>query len=88
MSARNDLDWSEKEGTILREIHNKASQAKLHYAVLFWISPFGNLDYRVGYFEDYTEARQFAKYLYESCFKANGEDVKCTVYLDGHIVLK
>ena len=78
-------DFSERAKEILREQVMKARQIKVHSIVLLWISPFGELSHRCGFFEDFDEATRFANYLDESCKKANGDDVKCSVYMDGFL---
>lgn len=49
--------------TILESIRKKASKAGLHYVVCYWMSPFCNLEYRVGYFEEYVELVNFKNML-------------------------
>ena len=76
-------DYSDEALKVIHKTIEKARQIKVHSVILFWVSPFGNLDHRIGYFEDYTEAEMFAKFLHESCVRANGEDVRCSIYIDG-----
>jgi len=46
---------------ILDHIKTVASRADLLYAVCIWKGPFGEVNYRVGYFESTTETVFFAQ---------------------------
>ncbi len=46
---------------ILDHVVDTAAKAELSYAVCIWKGPFGELNYRVGYFESTTETVFFAQ---------------------------
>lgn len=61
----------QKADSILREVATTMNKSRLHSACVIWVSPFGNLDHRVGYFPDYTDCEQYAKTLDEQ-YKRTG----------------
>ena len=48
---------------------------------IYWKSPFNTLERRVGYFEEYTEAEEFSKYLNDKYSKF---DMPYAIYLNTH----
>ena len=81
-------DHSKEAVKIINECVEKARKIETHSVVLLWISPFGNLDHRVGYFEDYDDAARYAYDIYTACKKANGDDAVCEIYIDGSTSLQ
>lgn len=45
--------------TIRSAMHKAFPTRHFHYAAVCWISPFGQMEYRVGWFEELFEAEQF-----------------------------
>lgn len=77
---KNDIVWSRKKAdSILREVREVMSKCRLHSACVIWVSPFGNIEHRVGYFPDYTDCEQYAKTLDEQ-YKRTGMTYE--VYVD------
>ena len=72
-------DRRKKADSILLEVREVMSKCRLHSACVIWVSPFGNLDHRVGYFPDYTDCEQYAKTLDEQ-YKRTGMTYE--VYVD------
>lgn len=69
----------QKTDEIFREIAKTMNESKLHSALVIWISPFGNLDHRVGFFPDYIDCEGYAKFLKKSY---ENLDMTYEVYVD------
>lgn len=67
--------WSNEQLEEIKEKLEKAADITeftgLHHIVLYWIDLFDTINFRDGYFTDYTEARLFADDLKEKYGKMN-----------------
>ena len=64
--------------TVKRQIIN-ARTNNLHCVSVFWVSPFGSIENRVGYFEEYMEAELFKT----SLSKTYADKYVYSIYMDG-----
>ena len=69
----------QKADAIVREVRETMSKCNLHSACVLWVSPFDTVEYRVGYFPEYSECEQFANFL-EKSYSNSGFDY--VVYVD------
>lgn len=60
-------NWQYANDTLTR-VRVTANRVGLFYVLCFWYGPFGELNYRVGYFESYSEAEIFADML-KKCYE-------------------
>lgn len=61
----------QKADSILREVATTMNKSRLHSACVIWVSPFGNLCHREGFFPDYTDCEEYAKFL-DNSYKNSG----------------
>ena len=51
----------------VEQIELKANSIDVYYVVIFWLSPINDaIEYRVGYFEDFTEAIMYQTKLIQT----------------------
>lgn len=67
-----DIEYRRKNSdSILREVAAIMDKTKLHSALVIWVSPFGHLEHRVGFFPDYWDCEEYAKFL-DNSYKNSG----------------
>ena len=69
----------QKADEILREVRDVMFRAECHSALVIWISPFGILEHRVGYFPDYSDCEDYAKLLKK---QYAGSGMTYSIYVD------
>lgn len=70
--SESNIEYMRKNAdSILREVSTIMDKSRLHSACVIWVSPFGNLEHREGFFPNYWDCEEYAKSL-DNSYKNSG----------------